>query len=82
MPPVSLLSVKIMGSFRRNNVREVKRARNQRKKLGRELMRRMHELNRARRIERSVKRKNPFVRMIRLSEVEIHCPIEERFVLA
>ena len=65
-----MFSFKIMGNFRMNNVTEATRARNRRKKLGRELVRRMHEINRARRIELNVKRKN-LVRLIRLSEDEI-----------
>ena len=58
-----------MGNFRMNNVTEATRARNRRKKLGRELVRRMHEINRARN-RVNVKRKN-LVRLIRLSEDEI-----------
>ena len=83
---ISLFSFKIMANFRVNNATEATRARNRRKKLGRELVRRMHEINRVRRIELKVKRKNPLVRLIRLSEDEIHnwtiCPIELRFALA
>ena len=83
---ISLFSFKIMANFRVNNATEATRARNRRKKLGRELVRRMHEINRVRRIELKVKRKNPLVRLIRLSEDEIHnwtiFPIELRFALA
>ena len=64
-----MFSFKIMGNFRMNNVTEATRARNRRKKLGRELVRRMHEINRARN-RVNVKRKN-LVRLIRLSEDEI-----------